>query len=185
MMKKFILFTILFILTGITSYAEQPGDLDKQKEILVNLEIVSADNINNKFSNDMFIEGLENIVTDKVGMSPELFARSKGLIGENEDYNGSGSVTFEKAVRYMIYALGYDVMYGSESQYLDVARTAGLLDGVEYIAQKTLTNSDGIKILMNFTEAKPLLTDIGSYDRKISDKPHLKSSEKYTKSEVL
>lgn len=181
MMKKFILFTILFILTGITSYAEQPGNLDKQKEILVNLEIVSADNINNKFSNDMFIEGLENIVTDKAGMSPEMFARSRGLIGENEKYNGSGSVTFEKAVRYMIYALDYNDLYSNESQYLDAARTAGLLDGVEYIAQKTLTNSDGIKILMNFTEAKPLLTDIGNYDRKISDKPALEEFRKIYK----
>ena len=180
-MKKFILFTVLFILTGITSYAEQPGDLDKQKEILVNLEIVSADNINNKFSNDMFIEGLENIVTDKAGMSPELFARSRGLIGENEKYNGSGSVTYEKAVRYMIYALDYDDLYSNEAQYLDAARTAGLLDGVEYSAQKTLTNSDGIKILMNFTQAKPLLTEYGSYDKKISDKPALEEFRKIYK----
>ena len=182
MIKKILaLFTLLFVAATVPVYAADTADLGTQKQILVSLGIVDEDSINNKFSNDMFINGLKNIVTDKSEASAEIFAQSYGLIETGERYNGSGSVTYEAAVKYMICALGYNDLYANDSQYLAAAQSAGLLDGVTYSRNKTLTNSDGVKILLNFTQARPLIKDYENSEKRISDKTALEEFRKIYK----
>ena len=159
MMKKIITFLCivsLLIPSISTVYSNELDDLLKKKQTLINLEIIDEENADKKFSNDLYIGALIAMKTnDDIRISD--YAYSHGILDSLEGYEPDGPVTFAQAVKYAVRTLGYSPMITNENDYVAYARDLGVLEGLEYDENKSISNAEGIKLLYNIKDLSPLV----------------------------
>ena len=163
-MKKILsklLFAVVIvqvILSG-EAFASLPDDLnkvDRLRTVLIQLSIIEKEKAYNKFTNDMFIGGLNNIISDG-GANSELFVRQYEIIPSKDKYKKDAPITYDDALKCSLFALGYKNFMNED--YISTAASLGLLKNIEYDGSGTLTNVDGIQLLYNVMNTRPMIAD--------------------------
>ncbi|MBP3359966.1 MAG: hypothetical protein J6N52_03865 [Clostridia bacterium] len=120
---------------------------------------ILPEKLSSKVTYDEFLNILKNFKLDDSSlMSAEEYARSNGMIAYGTKYTGTEKITVEDAVKFIVIALGYNIMIesGAEEDYMSAAAQIGLTRGISLAADDMLTSSEMIELLCNLMEAEPL-----------------------------
>jgi len=128
---------------------------------------IAEEKLSSKISYDAFLNALMGFMYEP-GERPvdtETFAKSTGMIGTVQTYNGKENISLGEAVKFSVIALGCGIYIqdGDAEQYISVGATKGLMKGIDLSADEILDKESMLTLLYNLMDAAPLKYEDDGY----------------------
>jgi len=130
------------------------SDPDEQMDVLYALGV--KDEFSYKVTEGDFLQFLADLVYDDVDLpSPEL-ADFMGVLEDGEIFNETTRISYERALKFSVIALGYKVRAKAGEEYYNIAVELGVTKNISLNKDDVISKDTARQILINMLDAEPL-----------------------------